>query len=409
MISVEFSSSYANPAGSPIRELFPYLNRPGMISFAGGYPSPSLLDAEGLQQAAQRALADVSGSLQYGSTEGSPALRQALTQLCATRGIDCDPSHLIVTTGSQQALDLLVRIYIAPTASVYVETPAYPAAIQALRLAQARIHEVVVDEEGIDIDALQRQLEGAAPADRPKLLYTVPTFSNPCGTLLTQSRREALVRLALQYGFLIIEDDPYGELAFGSSVPAPVYAAGQALAGADNPVVYISSLSKTVAPALRVGWMLAPAEILRRCAIAKQTSDLCTSPLVQAVASQYLESSRYVPMVAGARDEYARRMRTMVRALRDELADALTFFEPKGGMFMWAELAWPMDMPRLFRTAVEQGVLYVPGDAFYPYAPRSRGMRLSYAAPSTHEIAQGVRRFAQALRLCADGRPTALR
>ncbi|OWT55714.1 aminotransferase-like domain-containing protein [Candidimonas nitroreducens] len=409
MISVEFASSYANPAGSPIRELFPYLNRPGMISFAGGYPSPSLFDAEGLQQAAQHAFADTAGSLQYGATEGSPALRQALAQLCAARGIQCDPSHLIVTTGSQQAFDLLVRVYIAPAASVYVETPAYPAAIQALRLAQARIHEVLVDEDGIDVDALQRQLEDAVPSDRPKLLYTVPTFSNPCGTLLTQSRREALVRLALKYEFLIIEDDPYGELAFSTSVPPPIYATGHVMAAADNPVVYLSSLSKTVAPALRVGWMLAPAEILRRCAIAKQTSDLCTSPLAQAVASRYLASSRYAAMVAGARDEYASRMRAMAHALRDELADTLTFFEPKGGMFVWAELARPMDMPRLFQAAVEQGVLYVPGDAFYPYEPRGQGMRLSFATPSTHEIAQGVRRLARALRLCADHRSSASR
>ncbi|MEB2398243.1 MAG: PLP-dependent aminotransferase family protein [Alcaligenaceae bacterium] len=397
MTSIGFASSYIVPTGSPIRELFPYLSRPGMISFAGGYPSPGLFGAEGLQAAAQRALADPAGSLQYGATEGTPALRQAIAQLCGARGIACDAPDVLITTGSQQAFDLLVRIFIEPGAPVYVETPAYPAAIQALRLAQARIHEVPVDAEGLDVDRLRHQLETAAPADRPKLLYTVPNFSNPSGTLMTASRRQALVQLALRYGFLIIEDDPYGELHFGEQAPPPVYAAGQA-AGKDNPVLYLSSLSKTVAPGLRVGWMLAPPEILRRCTVAKQVTDLCTSPLAQAVALQYLAGGRYAPTVERARAEYGRRLQALTQSLRAEAGDGLSFVEPKGGMFLWAACAPEVDASRLFQAAVDGGVVYVPGAAFYPGEAKATAMRLSYATPTVDEIKEGARRLGRAMR-----------
>jgi len=397
MTSICFASSYTAPAGSPIRELFSYLSRPGMISFAGGYPSPSLFDAEGLREAAQRTLADPAGSLQYGATEGTSALRQAIAKLCETRGIACDAPDILVTTGSQQAFDLLIRIFIERGASVYIETPAYPAAIQALRLAQARIQEIPVDEDGLSVDNLRRQLETTAPADRPKLLYTVPNFSNPSGTLLAAPRRQALVQLALQYGFLIIEDDPYGELSFGEKAPSPIYATGHVLAGKDNPVLYLSSLSKTVAPALRVGWILAPPEILRRCAVAKQTTDLCTSPLAQGIALQYLASGRYEPAVARACAEYGRRMKALAQSLRTETGDGLTFVEPRGGMFLWAACTPLLDASRLFQSAVDNGVVFVPGSAFYPRDLEISAMRLSYATPTVDEIKEGVRRLALAM------------
>ena len=399
MNSIPFAASYANPAGSPIRELFPYLSQPGIISLAGGYPSPSLFDAEGLQEAGQRALQDSAKCLQYGATEGSPALREALSELCATRGIQRDPGEFLITTGSQQAFDLLVRIFIEPGDVVYVETPAYPAAIQALRLAGAHIQEVPVDAEGLQMDRLEALLQAAPPADRPKLLYTVPTFSNPCGTLLSQERREALVRLAVEYNFLIIEDDPYGELTFSDDCPSPLFALGELIAGTDNPVIYLSSLSKTVAPALRIGWMIAPQDILRRCAIAKQTTDLCTSPLAQLTAAEYLGSGRYPAAVARACEEYKRRMRAMVDALGSELDGKISYVEPKGGMFVWVESLVPVDSKRLFQAAVDNGVLYVPGAAFYPTHPNLNTMRLSYAAPSVAEIREGVACLGKAFRL----------
>jgi DNA-binding transcriptional MocR family regulator len=209
-------------------------------------------------------------------------------------------------------------------------------------------------------------------------------------------RREALVRLALQHQFVIVEDDPYGELAFIDHRPPSLYAVGQRLAGADNPVIYLSSLSKTVAPALRIGWMIAPADVLRRCVVAKQTMDLCTSPLTQQIAAEYLTSGRYPAMVARACAEYKTRMHAMVDGLQEALGQRLALVQPQGGMFIWASSTVTVDAKKLFEASINCGVLYVPGAAFYPENPDTGTLRLSYAAPDVTQIREGVARFAKA-------------
>ena len=400
MNNIPFAANFADPAGSPIRELFPYLSQPGIISLAGGYPSSTMFDVEGLQQAASKALAQGGAALQYGATEGAPPLREALARLCQARGIACTPSDVLVTTGSQQAFDLLLRIFIEPGDTVCVETPAYPAAIQGLRLVNAKIMAAPVDEGGLDVEALATRLACLPVAQRPKLLYTVPTFSNPCGTLLPAARRESLVQLAMEYKFLILEDDPYGELAFTDDRVSTLYAIGNRLAGDRNPVLYLSSLSKTVAPALRVGWMIAPSDVLRRCAVAKQTMDLCTSPLAQLIAAEYLDAGRYPASVAQACVEYERRMHAMTEGLREGIGERLTFVRPQGGMFVWARCTVPVDAKRLFNAAVHCGVLYVPGAAFYPDSPDCGTLRLSYASPNVAQIGEGVRRLTKAFEQC---------
>lgn len=403
-----FAALFAQPAGSPIRELFPYLSQPGMISLAGGYPSPSLFDAEGLAQAAAQAMAGDAQALQYGATEGLPVLRTALPNLMGARGIRATAEQMMVTTGSQQAFDLLVRVLIEPGDTVLVEVPAYPATLQALRLAQARIVPVPMDEQGLQTDALAELLRELPAAQRPKLLYTVPNFSNPRGTLLSAARREALVQLACTYGFWLVEDDPYGELRFdakdGSAPPMPpaLRTVGDRLAaGGVNPVVYLSSLSKTVAPALRIGWMLADSSLLRRCTVAKQTVDLCTSPLAQMVAARYLESGRYPATVQRARNEYQRRMHALVHGIAIQLDGRVQCAPPAGGMFVWATFAPSIDPQALFDAAVSQQVLYVPGKAFYPDNPQRNTMRLSFAAPEVPQIEQAVQRLAAAVTLAS--------
>lgn len=398
MNDIAFSAPFAQPAGSPIRELFPYLSQPGLISFAGGYPSPGLLDVEGLALSSTRVFAEGGAAVvQYGATEGHPHLREALARMSGDRGVACEAADVLVTAGSQQAMDLLVRVFLEPGDTVCIETPAYPAAIQSLRLAGARIESVPVDGDGLQVDALESMLRALPAAHRPKLLYTVPTFSNPCGTLLSAPRREHLVRLAIAYGFLIIEDDPYGELIFTGAPVASIFAAGRRQAGDRNPVIYLSSLSKTVAPSLRVGWMVAPPDVLRRCAIAKQTIDLCTSPITQLIALDYLRLGRYPAAVQRARDEYRLRMRAMVDTLRQELGDRIEAPEPGGGMFLWARFDRGLDPQALFQAAVRHGVLYVPGAAFYPAEPDHHTLRLSYAAPDCADIVTGVGRLAQAV------------
>ncbi len=395
-----FAAPFAQPAGSPIRELFPYLSQPGMISLAGGYPSPSLFDAEGLAHAAAQAMTGDAQTLQYGATEGLPILRTSLAALMRERGIQSSTEQVMVTTGSQQAFDLLVRVLIEPGDTVLVEVPAYPATLQALRLAQARIVPVPMDEHGLQADALAELLQQLPDTQRPKLLYTVPNFSNPRGTLLAAERREALVQLACTHGFWVVEDDPYGELRFDTAGPMPptLRTIGDRLAdGGVNPVVYLSSLSKTVAPALRVGWMLADNSLLRRCAIAKQTVDLCTSPLAQMVAARYLESGRYPGTVQRARIEYQRRMQALVQSITTQLDGRVHCAPPAGGMFVWATFAQSIAPRALFDAAVAQQVLYVPGKAFYPDSAPHHTMRLSFAAPDVPQIEQAVQRLAAAV------------
>jgi DNA-binding transcriptional MocR family regulator len=291
-------------------------------------------------------------------------------------------------------------VLVEPGDTVLVEVPAYPATLQALRLAQARIVPIPMDEQGLQTQALAQLLAELPAGQRPKLLYTVPNFSNPRGTLLAAERREALVGLALEYGFRIVEDDPYGELRFDApggaplAMPATVRATGERLAAAgNNPVVYLSSLSKTVAPALRVGWMLADAPLLRRCTVAKQTADLCTSPLTQSIAACYLHSGRYPATVQRARQEYQRRMQALVQGLSEAEDSGIRCSRPAGGMFVWAELDRSIDPQKLFDAAVAQGVIYVPGKAFYPADPDLHTLRMSFAAPEVPQIAQAVERL----------------
>lgn len=393
-----FTEPFRAPQGSPIRELFKYVGRPGMISFAGGYPSKDLFDREGIAAALDAAYrGDPIACLQYGETAGAPALRRSLTRLMATRGVTCTPDDVVVTTGSQQGFDLLIRTLVAPGDTVLIEEPAYPAAIQALRLAGARIVTVRTDRDGIDVDALAAQLDALDDGSRPKLLYTVPTFANPTGATLPRVRREALVRLAAAHRFVLVEDDPYGELRFSGEPVPPIIALAGSVDGAKDWVVYLGSLSKIVAPGLRVGWALAPAPIARRMIVAKQTGDLCTAPLSQELVRHYLDSGRldaHLQTIVGA---YRKRCDALVSALAHFAPGQIELAAPAGGMFVWARFTGGRDASEALKRALEQNVMYVPGPAFYVRDADASSLRLSFAAPSEAEAFEGARRLAQAL------------
>ena len=395
----DFTGPFKAPQGSAIRELFKYLSRPGMISFAGGYPSKDLFDRAGIGQAMEDAYAsDPIACLQYGDTAGSPALRRAILRLMSERGVTREVDDVIVTTGSQQGLDLLIKILVAPGDAVLIEEPAYPAAIQALRLAGAKLLPVRTDAQGIDVDALTEQLEALDPATRPKLLYTVPTFANPTGATLPAARREALARLAMRFRFVLVEDDPYGELRFSGEPVKPITALADAIPGARDWVVYFGSLSKIVAPGLRIGWSIAPPAITRRMLVAKQTSDLCTSPLAQETARHYLERGRLAEHVQTIALAYRKRCEALSSALRQFVPDEIEYVMPEGGMFVWARLKGGRHSADLLKRAIEQNVIYVPGPAFYARDPDESSMRLSFAAaPGEAEVFEGVRRLKLAL------------
>ncbi|KVU14442.1 2-aminoadipate aminotransferase [Burkholderia ubonensis] len=389
-----FTTPFQHPAGSPIRELFKYLGEPGMISFAGGYPASDLFDVDGLDAAAARAYAQPTRCLQYGPTDGLAELKQQLIALMARRSVTCTPAELVVTTGSQQGLDLLLRVMVAPGDVVLTEQPAYPATLQALRLQQARIVTIPVDGDGLDVDHLDALLAAGTIA-QPKLLYTVPTFANPTGATLSRERRLKLLRLAVRHRFLIVEDDPYADLRFAGEALPSMLALAEEVDGARDWIVHFASLSKIVAPGLRVGWTIAPAEIARRCVIAKQTVDLCSAPWTQAIAAEYLADGaleRHLPRIT---DAYKRKCAAMCDALRDGLGDAIEFHRPEGGMFVWARIG-AVSSAQLLQRAIVNKIVFVPGNAFFADNVDDASLRLSYAAPDVDAIREGVARLARA-------------
>ncbi|KVD17425.1 PLP-dependent aminotransferase family protein [Burkholderia ubonensis] len=389
-----FTTPFQHPAGSPIRELFKYLGEPGMISFAGGYPASDLFDVDGLNAAAARAYAQPTRCLQYGPTDGLAELKHELLALMSRRGVACTPAELVVTTGSQQGLDLLLRVMVAPGDVVLTEQPAYPATLQALRLQQARIVTIPVDGDGLDADRLDALLASGTIA-QPKLLYTVPTFANPTGATLARERRLKLLRLAVRHRFLIVEDDPYADLRFAGEALPSMLALADEVDGARDWIVHFASLSKIVAPGLRVGWTIAPAEIARRCVIAKQTVDLCSAPWTQAIAAEYLADGaleRHLPRIT---DAYKRKCAAMCDALRDGLGDAIEFHRPEGGMFVWARIG-AVSSARLLQHAIANKIVFVPGNAFFADNVDDASLRLSYAAPDVDAIREGVARLARA-------------
>lgn len=401
-----FTKPFMNPSGSPIRELHKHVGKPGMLSFAAGYPDSALFDVEGLQSAEARAYQDSSKCLQYGATEGLPSLRNELQQLMLRRGSACSGAELLVTTGSQQGLDLLLRVLIAPGDTVLVEQPTYPATLQALRLQQAEIMTTPIDADGLQVGVLETFLDSIRTGRPPKLLYTVATFGNPSGATLTEPRRLTLLRLAVKHRFLIIEDDPYGELRFiGEPVPSLIALAAE-VPGAKDWLVHLSSLSKTAAGGLRIGWMAGPAEIIRRCTIAKQTADLCTSPWSQATAAEYIASGdfeRHIPDIARA---YANKCAQLCEALTDTFKDEISFDAPAGGMFLWVRFP-KRNAGEILEHALAHNVMFVPGHAFFHDNVDHSSLRLSFAGCNEGEIAEGVRRLRLAVNQASSSQPAA--
>ena len=383
-----FSKAFEAPRPAAIRELFQYMSLPDMISFAGGYPSADLFDAEGLHAAMERAMQEAPAKwLQYAATEGEPVLREALAAWMARRGITLAPERILVTSGSGQGLDLLLRVLTDPGDSILVERPSYSTALQAMRLVGVRA-------VGVDLDELETRLAAGLKA---KALYIVPTFANPSGATLSLERRRHLVEVAARHRLVIIEDDAYGDLRF-EGAPVPPLAALAKEAGAEDYVIHLSTLSKIVAPGLRVGWMAATPEVLRRCTIAKQAADLGTSPWMQYAAAQYLKGGMLERNVGRIVAAYRERAQAMAQALREQLAGKFMFSAPQGGMFIWGTLPTGIDASALLRIAIEEKVMYVPGVSFYADAPDPRSLRLCFSMTLPDRIRTGVERLGAALR-----------
>ncbi|GGL72903.1 aminotransferase [Streptomyces fumigatiscleroticus] len=377
--------------GSPVRDILAVTARPEVINFAGGLPAPELFDAEGIADAYRAVLAELPArALQYSTTEGEPVLREALAARTSVRGLPTDADDVLVTTGSQQALSLLATALLEPGDTVLVEAPCYLAALQAFGFAGARVLGVPGDGDGIDPQALEEMVV----RERPKLLYTVPTFQNPTGRTLPAGRRAAVADVAARRGLWIVEDDPYGELRFeGERVPWIA-----SYPGAADRTVLLGSFSKVMAPGLRLGWLRAPAELRRACAVAKQAADLHTPTVNQLAAARYLADRDLDAHVARVAGVYRERRDAMLAGLGEALPEGSVWGRPQGGMFLWARLPEPYDTTALLPRVVRQNVAYVPGAPFYAGEPDPSTLRLCFVTQTPDEIAEGLRRLGEGLR-----------
>lgn len=377
--------------GSPVRDILAVTARPEVINFAGGLPAPELFDAQGVAEAFGSVLARASAqAMQYSTTEGEPELRGALAARTAARGLPTDADDILVTTGSQQALSLLATALLEPGDVVLVESPCYLAALQVFAFAGARVVAVPGDGDGVDPDAL----EELVVRERPKLLYTVPTFQNPTGRTMPADRRAAVAAVAARRGLWIVEDDPYGELRFeGERVPWIA-----SYEEAADRTVLLGSFSKVMAPGLRLGWLRAPRELRRACVVAKQAADLHTPTLNQLAAARYLADRDLDAHVARVASVYRERRDAMLAGLPEALPEGSAWARPEGGMFLWVRLPEPYDTTALLPRVVRHDVAYVPGAPFYAGDPDRSTLRLCFVTQTPQEIGEGLRRLGEGLR-----------
>lgn len=393
-----FADRLNNVETSAIRELFKLLGKPGIISFAGGFPDSAMFDVDGIKEAANKALTEeAGGALQYGATEGYNPLREQLAAFMGTKGVSVAPDGLIVTTGSQQALDLLGKTMIDPGDKVIVEGPTFLATIQCFRLYGADLVSAPIDANGVDSDALEKLIA----EHKPKFVYLIPTFGNPSGAMLSLERRKKVLALAVKYNTLVVEDDPYGDLYFGEPPPPSILSLSKDVPGSCELIAHCGSMSKVLSPGLRVGWMIAPPELLAKATMCKQFSDAHTSTFAQATAAQYLKAGRMPATLANVRKAYGERALAMGAALKRELGDAIEFTQPQGGLFFWARLTGAggktKDAGEFAKKAIAQGVAFVPGAPFYAGNPDMATFRLSFATADVGKIEEGVGRLGRAL------------
>lgn len=376
---------------STIREILKVTAQPEIISFAGGLPAPELFPVDGVRAAAEAVLA-VSGheALQYGASEGYLALREWIASEMGARGVPTSAADVLITTGSQQVLDLVGKLFLNPGDVVLTENPTYLAAIQAFQTLEARFVAVPTDANGLIPDALPELIR----QHRPKFLYTIPNFQNPTGVTLGVERRAALARIAAQHELMILEDDPYGKIRYrGADIP-PVKHWDEA-----NCVMYASTFSKTIAPGLRVGWVTAPPHIFSRLLILKQASDLHTSSFDQRVVHAFLTGCDQAAHLKRICQAYGERFAVMDETLRAEMPSGYDWTRPEGGMFLWVTGPRDLDGLELLERAIKRNVAFVPGRDFFPTEGGRNFFRLNFSNSSPERIREGVGRLAALCRI----------
>jgi Transcriptional regulators containing a DNA-binding HTH domain and an aminotransferase domain (MocR family) and their eukaryotic orthologs len=379
---------------SAIRELLKVTRRPEVISFAGGLPAAELFPIPQVKAAVDAVLQSLGGkSLQYGETEGVPELREWVARHFSRNGVQITADNVLITTGAQQALDLVGRVFLDESDRAVVENPTYLALLSAWRPYVGEFLAVPSDDHGMQVDALPKLL-----AKRPKLVYITPNFQNPQGTTLTRERRESLVALLREYNVALLEDNPYGELRFdGEALPHLLEIEGAKSGGIPNHVMYSGTFSKVLMPGLRVGWVIAAPEVIDKLGMAKQAADLHTSTLCQYAALELLRRGfldEFVPLLCKS---YGQRRDLMLSALEKHFGAKATWNRPEGGMFLLVTLPANYDTTKLLASALEQNVAYVPGEEFHMNGEGKNTMRLNFSNARPEQIQEGIRRLASVI------------
>jgi 2-aminoadipate transaminase len=389
---------------SAIRELLKLTQKPEIISFAGGLPAGELFPTERFAEACKKVLAENARlALQYGPTEGYQPLREMIAHNLNRYGIPASPDNVLITSGSQQALDLIAKLLINRGDQILTEAPTYLGALQAFNVFGARYVTVPIDQDGIRTDELEVALRSG-----PKFMYLLPNFQNPGGVTMSIERRKELVAQSNRYGIPIIEDDPYGQLRFEGEHQPPLVLLDRENMKSDphyqlGNIIYLSTFSKTLAPGMRLGWIVAPPDVISKLVQLKQSADLHTSTFNQVVAYEVARDGFIDEHVRTIRRVYKERRDVMLAAMDDYFPKNVGYTRPNGGLFLWVTLPEGMDCDRLFKAAVDQNVAFVPGYSFYPdEADGYRNFRLNFSASNPEQIREGIRRLSVAIKLQMD-------
>jgi 2-aminoadipate transaminase len=397
--SSRFAHRTQRMKGSAIRELLKLTERPEVISFGGGMPAPEIFPVKEVGEACDRILKNYSEkALQYGSTEGYNPLRQMLADDACKHDLTCDLDNIMITSGSQQALDLLGKVFIDPGDHILVETPTYLGALQAWNAYECDYYTVQSDEHGMIPESLEEGLK-----KNPKFLYALPNFQNPTGISFSLERRKKVVELADKYGIPIVEDDPYGKLRYeGKNLPSlaelDAEMRGQTKSQYNGNVIYLSTFSKILAPGIRLAWVIAPPEAIAKIAQAKQGADLNTSTFNQLMAYEVGKDGFLVKHVELIRSVYHERRDVMLDALEEHCPKGVHWTHPEGGLFLWVTLPVGYDTTKMMKEALKQNVAYVPGGSFHPLGGGENTMRLNFSFCNPQTINEGIGRLGNVIK-----------
>ena len=388
-----YASRSAGLSASEVRALFAVASRPEVVSLAGGMPYVRALPESLVNGALEKVMKDNGPmAMQYGSGQGVPALREQILEIMALEGISASVDDVVVTTGSQQALDLVTKLFIDPGDVILAEAPSYVGAIGVFRSYQADVVHVLMDENGLIPEKLREAIAEVKASGRTiKFLYTIPNFHNPAGVTLSAERRPEILEICQSNGILILEDNPYGLLSFEEDVPPAIRSLN------DDGVIYLGSFSKTLAPGFRVGWALAPHAIREKLVLAAEAAILCPSSFSQMVISEYLSQADWKGQIETFRGVYKERRDAMLEALEEHLPD-LSWNVPKGGFYIWCSLPENLDSKAMLPRAVTELVAYTPGTAFFADGGGRQNLRLSFCYPTPENIKIGIRRLATVIR-----------